>query len=201
MGENQQLGLAGAPFREGDFQYDYRYTNIENVWGGCQLFRRECFETIGGYTASEGGCIDHMAVLSARMHGWQTRTFTERVCVHHRRMGTAMQGGLKAKFRHGGKDYLVRNHPLWQLFRACYQMKHPPLMLGGIAVGAGYAWALLARRKTPLSPEMVAFARRDQMKRLKRLVVRRKPKQAIPGSRLDSPAGLLSSSHAGEESR
>src|SRR5437867_1377585 len=41
--EDPELGVAGAPFREGKYQYDYRFTNIDNVWGGCQLFRRECF--------------------------------------------------------------------------------------------------------------------------------------------------------------
>src|ERR1035438_2504549 len=84
MEENPQLGLAGAPFREGLYKYDYRFQNIENVWGGCQLFRRECFESIGGYVPLKGGCIDHVAVLSVRMKGWQTRTFTEKICLHHR---------------------------------------------------------------------------------------------------------------------
>ncbi len=79
MTEDPQLGVAGAPFREGSYQYDYRFTNIENVWGGCQLFRRQCFESIGGYLPLKGGCIDHVAVLSARMKGWRTRTFAEKV--------------------------------------------------------------------------------------------------------------------------
>ncbi len=105
MAENPQLGVAGAPFREGSYQYDYRFQNIQNVWGGCQMFRRECFESIGGYVPLRGGCIDHVAVLSARMKGWQTRTFTEKICLHHRQMGTALQGGLKAKFKFGVKDY------------------------------------------------------------------------------------------------
>src|SRR2546427_6652048 len=47
--ENPRLGVAGTPFREGSFQYDYRFTSIEHVSGQCQLFRRECFEEIGGY--------------------------------------------------------------------------------------------------------------------------------------------------------
>ena len=34
--EHPELGVVGAPFREGSYQYDYRFTNIENVWGGCQ---------------------------------------------------------------------------------------------------------------------------------------------------------------------
>jgi glycosyltransferase involved in cell wall biosynthesis len=109
--ESPRLGVAGAPFREGTFQYDYRFTNIENVWGGCQLFRRDCFEDIGGYVPAKGGCVDHIAVVSARMKGWKTRTFTEKVCLHHREMGTAQHGGLAARFRTGAKDHSVGNHP------------------------------------------------------------------------------------------
>src|ERR1700679_2099483 len=60
MAENPRIGVAGAPFREGTFQYDYRFSSIENVWGGCQLFRRACFDGIGGYLTLKGGWIDHV---------------------------------------------------------------------------------------------------------------------------------------------
>jgi poly-beta-1,6-N-acetyl-D-glucosamine synthase len=169
MAENPGIGVAGAPFREGDFQYDYRYSNIENVWGGCQLFRRECYEAIGGYVPLKGGCIDHVAVLSARFHGWQTRTFTEKVCVHHRRMGTAMQGALRAKFKMGVKDYTVGNHPVWEMARAIYQMRHRPFVIGALAMGTGYFWSMARRAQVSLSPELVAFVRREQMARLKKV--------------------------------
>jgi poly-beta-1,6-N-acetyl-D-glucosamine synthase len=169
MSENPQLGLAGAPFKEGSYRYDYRFSNIENVWGGCQLFRRECYESIGGYAPLKGGCIDHVAVLSARMKGWQTRTFIDRVCIHHRQMGTALQGGLKAKFKFGAKDYSVGNHPLWELFRTFYQMKNRPFVIGGAALGAGYAWSLIRNVEIPVSPELISFVRHEQMQRLRNL--------------------------------
>lgn len=204
MAEDPQLGVAGAPFREGKFQYDFRFTNIENVWGGCQLFRRECFAAIGGYMPLKGGCIDHVAVLSARLHGWKTRTFTENVCTHHRQMGTALQGGLKAKFKLGAKDYTVGNHPMWEAFRTLYQMRHRPFIIGGLALGSGYAWSLVRRTKTPLSPELVAFVRREQMGRLKRFFTR-KPQSSVgkveqlPGN--GGPPGPHASNRIGEESR
>jgi biofilm PGA synthesis N-glycosyltransferase PgaC len=163
------LGVFGAPFREGSFQYDYRYTNIENVWGGCQLFRRECYEDIGGYKPVKGGCIDHIAVVSARMKGWKTRTFTERVCIHHRVMGTAQQGAVKSKFKMGAKDYSVGNHPVWELSRALYQTRNQPILLGGFALAAGYFWSALRRSKVHVTPGMVRFIRREQMNRLRRL--------------------------------
>ena len=166
MSENERLGVAGAPFREGTFQYDYRFTNIENVWGGCQLFRRECFEAIGGYMPLKGGGIDHIAALSVRMHGWQTRTFTERICQHHRLMGTALQTGLKARVQQGQKDYSMGNHPLWQTARVVYQMKNRPYFIGGLALGWGYLRSILYRRDVPLSKEIVKFARQEQMRRL-----------------------------------
>jgi len=168
--EDSQLGVVGAPFREGTYQYDYRFTNIENVWGGCQLFRRECFEDIGGYTPVKGGCIDHIAVVSARMKGWKTRTFPEKVCLHHRGMGTAQHGMLGAKLKTGSKDYAVGNHPVWELFRMLYQMTQPPYVLGGVALGLGYAWSAFRRLKRPVPNDLVAFTRNEQMRRLSRFL-------------------------------
>jgi poly-beta-1,6-N-acetyl-D-glucosamine synthase len=168
--DQPDLGVAGAPFREGTFQYDYRFTNIENVWGGCQLFRRRCFEEIGGYQPIKGGCIDHIAVVSARMKGWKTRTFPGSVSTHHRTMGTAQSGGLRAKFKYGAKDYSVGNHPVWELFRAVYQMKQRPFVIGGLALILGYLWPMVRRVPRRVSQDLVDFTRREQMRRLSRLV-------------------------------
>jgi len=179
--ENPALGVGGSPFREGSWQYDYRFSNIENVWGGCQLFRRECYEAIGGYTPVKGGGIDHIAVVSARMKGWKTRTFTEKVCIHHREMNTAGQGVLKARFKLGAKDYSFGNHPLWELFRTLYQTKNRPFVLGGLALGSGYLWSMVRRAKISVSRDVVAFTHREQLQRLKKLVAR---------SRSGSPASF-----------
>lgn len=166
-----ELGVWGAPFLEGSCQYNYRFSNIENVWGGCQLFRRKCFEEIGGYVPVKGGCIDHIAVVSARMKGWKTRTFTEKVCIHHRVMGTAIEGALKARFKMGAKDYSVGNHPVWELSRAIYQTTKPPLVIGGLALAAGYMWSLLRNAEIPVSRDLVVFSRREQLRRLRRFAV------------------------------
>jgi len=58
------------------------------------------------------------------------------------------------------------------LFRTLYQMKNRPFVVGGLALGSGYAWSLLRRAEIPLSPELVAFVRREQMQRLKRFFTR-----------------------------
>jgi hypothetical protein len=53
-----------------------------------QMFRRKCFEAVGGYVPIKGGATDWVAVTTARMKGWKTRTFVEKVCFHYRKIGT-----------------------------------------------------------------------------------------------------------------
>jgi glycosyltransferase involved in cell wall biosynthesis len=173
IAENHSLGLVGTPFEDSQRDtYDYRFVSIEHVSGACQVFRRECFEEIGGYVPVKGGGIDHIAVLTARMKGWKTRTFVEKTCTHHRDMGTAQGSPLMAKFRFGMQDYALGGHPLWQVFRTVYQMTRGPVVAGGLMLGAGYCWALMKRAPRPISPELVAFRRREQMQRLRNFLTR-----------------------------
>jgi poly-beta-1,6-N-acetyl-D-glucosamine synthase len=176
-----KLGVVGTPFAEkGKPVYDYRFVNIEHVSGACQVFRRECFEEIGGYVPVKGGGIDYIAVTTARMKGWKTRTFTEQCCLHHRQIGTAQHSALQVRFRDGAKDYALGNHPLWELFRAAYQLQRPPLITGAMLLFCGYVWALITRRKRPVSHELLSFTRSEQMRRLKRHFIGRRAPAAGP---------------------
>lgn len=109
--EDSRLGVAGTPDVEDGKHYDYRFTNIEHVSGACQLFRRSCFEEIGGYAPIKGGGIDWVAVNTARMKGWKTRTFTDKTCLHHRKIGTGNTSPTMTWYRQGRKDYFLGNHP------------------------------------------------------------------------------------------
>lgn len=165
------LGLVGTPFREASHEtYDYRFVSIEHVSGACQVFRRRCFEAIGGYKPLKGGGIDHLAVITARMKGWKTRTFVDKFCLHHRQVGTAEEGAIAARFKYGVKDYRFGNHPLWEFCRGCYQMTRKPYLISGIALLTGYLWAMSKGVERSLSPEAVRFQRREQMQRLNRFV-------------------------------
>jgi glycosyltransferase involved in cell wall biosynthesis len=169
LSADSSLGLVGTPFREGASRvYDYRFVSQEHVSGICQLFRRQCFQDIGGYVAVKGGSIDHIAVITARMKGWKTRTFIEKECIHHKAIALAQGGAVKSKFKYGGKDYALGNHPCWELSRMAYQMTKKPLIVGGLALGIGYVWAAIRRVERPVSPEFVAFHRGEQWQRLKR---------------------------------
>ncbi len=191
--DNPRLGVAGTPFREGTKQYDYRFTNIEHVSGACQLFRKECFEEIGGYVPLAVGGIDLVAVTTARMRGWTTRTFTEKTSEHHRKMGTGMKRGWAVLYHGGYHDYLMGVSCLWQIFRCIYQMSRKPVVFGGSVLLAGYLWAMMTGTKRLVSKEFVDFRRREQMSRLKkffRSTVMGKSLDILDGS--DSSSGITS---------
>jgi glycosyltransferase involved in cell wall biosynthesis len=177
--ENPRLGVAGTAFQEENVGYNYEFVGIEHVSGMCQMFRRECFEEIGGYQAIKSGGIDLIAVLSARSKGWETRTFLEKKFVHHRSQGGALHRGLRERIHVGRKDYLIGNHPTWELFRSLYQMGHKPYVIGGLLVLASYTWCSLRRVERTIPNGLMALRRSDQLKRL-RAVLRRRFGAAVP---------------------
>jgi len=164
--EFPDLGVAGTAFLEDGQSYDYEYTNIEHVSGMCQLFRRSCFEEIGGYQPLEGGGIDWLAVIMARMNGWRTRTFLGKYFIHRRSQGSAGGGLLSGRFRDGKKDYLLGVHPIWEMFRVPYQMTRSPYLIGGLCLFAGYISGLLCRVKREIPDKVIQFRRKEEMGRL-----------------------------------
>ena len=170
--ENPRLGVAGTPFREGSFQYDFRFSNIEHVSGQVQVFRRECFDEIGGYIPRKIGGVDLVAVTMARMKGWQTRTFLEKPYQHHRPMGSATASIWKTPYKVGRSDYLLGSHPLWELARCIYQTVRPPLLIGGSFRFAGFFWTMMSGADKQVPPDFIRFRRKEQMTRLRKFVTR-----------------------------
>jgi glycosyltransferase involved in cell wall biosynthesis len=167
--DDARLGVAGTVFKE-ESGYNSETDSSEgqlHVSGQCQLFRRQCFEEIGGYFANKAGGIDWIAVTTARMKGWKTRSFREKSFFHHRHLGRAERSVFAAAFSYGEKDYYLGGHPIWELFRVGFRMLKRPYFIEGFALGLGYGWAAVRRLRRPISKELMAFHRREQMRKLK----------------------------------
>ncbi len=107
--EDPRLGVAGTPFTEDD-GYDTARDSFEgenHVAGGCQLFRRQCFEEVGGYIPNPAGGIDWIAVTTARMKGWKTRSFPEKRFHHYRSVGYSREGAVWQQAFHMGKRITI----------------------------------------------------------------------------------------------
>lgn len=166
--EDPRLGVAGTVFEEeGYHSATDSFEGQNHVAGGCQLFRRQCLRDVGGYVLHKRGGIDWIAVTTARMRGWKTRSFKEKSFFHYRRMGTADRGRFAAAFSYGEKDYYLGGHPLWQVVRCVYRALKRPYLVEGFALAAGYVWAALRGLERPISPELVRFHRKEQMAKLR----------------------------------
>jgi len=166
--EDASLGVAGTIFREDGYSTATdSFEGQNHVAGGCQLFRRRCFEEIGGYIPNRAGGIDWIAVTTARMMGWKTRSFREKLFFHHRKLGTAERSPLTSAFSYGEKDYYLGNHPLWEIFRALYRATNKPYLLDGIALYSGYLSAFVRQMERPISDELLRFHRKEEMLKLK----------------------------------
>jgi glycosyltransferase involved in cell wall biosynthesis len=164
--EDPKLGVAGTPFTE-DGGYDTARDSFEgenHVAGGCQLFRRQCFEDVGGYIPNPAGGIDWIAVTTARMKGWRTKSFPQKRFHHYRSLGTAGKSGVAASFSYGEKDYYLGGSPTWQLLRVAYRARKQPIE--GLALLSGYCWAAMRRIERPVSHELLRFHRGEQLKKL-----------------------------------
>ncbi len=167
--EDPTLGVAGTPFREesGYSSAADSYEGGKHVAGGCQLFRKACFEDVGGYIPVKAGGIDWIAVTTARMKEWKTQSFPERHFFHMRTLGTAERNRFGAIFDYGKKDYYLGGHPVWELFRVAYRCVKRPYLFAGLVLLSGYLWAGITRMERPVSKDLMAFHRREQMVKLK----------------------------------
>jgi hypothetical protein len=161
-----ELGIVGTPLVATSGEtYVSIFATTDDVPGACQVFRRECYEAIGGYAPVTRGPIDSIAVISARMKGWTTRCFAEKVCICHRHPGK--QSAWQSSVIAGEMDYAVGNHPLWEFLRCCELMSKTPYLLRGLGMAHGYMSSALRRGHRPVSREFIRFYRHEQMNRLR----------------------------------
>lgn len=166
--QRRSLGLAGGLILEncGDIfvpQSTHRYS----VAGAVQLFRRSCFEQIGGYTPVRAGGIDTVAEIKVRMHGWEVETFPDLRVFHHRRIQTGCSNILATRFRQGVNHSRLGYHPLFQVLSSISRVQDRPYGIGAALVLAGYCWASVRYPDKVLPSDVVKFLREEQGERVR----------------------------------
>ncbi len=163
-----ELGIAGGVICEiasGDWTPQLISAG-SSVAGAVQMFRRRCYEQIGGYRPLPFGGVDAVAEGMARMHGWRVQTFTDLPVKHYRPVGTEGKSILRARFNLGRREYVIGYHPAFAGARALRQMLEYPYVLGGMLYAAGYVAALTRRIPIAVPADYARFLRREQIHRL-----------------------------------
>jgi GT2 family glycosyltransferase len=143
--------------------------SLNDIAGAVQLFRRECFESLGGLVALPEGGWDAITCVRARMNGFKTRTFLE-IEVDHLKPRNIAEGKLvRRTWQLGVRDYAIGNHPLFEVIKCAYLCIKPPLVIGGLLRIAAYTHCYLNRRRRKIAPNVIRYLRKEQLNRLFRV--------------------------------
>jgi biofilm PGA synthesis N-glycosyltransferase PgaC len=137
--------------------------------GPSKVYRRACFEQIGGLRRSLGW--DGADNWHAQMLGWEIGRDRRLKVLHHRPWGMAT-GSLKSRVEEGQGAYYMGYHPLFLFVRGIWRMiKQRPYVIGGCAMIWGYVASWLTRRER-VEPELVRFVQRAQLRLLASLLLK-----------------------------
>jgi hypothetical protein len=167
---NPRLGVASGYVYERPLgAWECRSENAADAVAASAVFRRRCFEQVGGYTPLFYGGSDWLIQLKVRMAGWELLTCPGLHILHYR--PTSSAGGIwRGRFRAGLMDASFGSHPIFEFLKCCRRVTTRPLLLGSVVRFCGYIWWKLAGRKPLLAPEEVAFLRREQKAKMRRRV-------------------------------
>lgn len=173
---NPRLGIAGGYIYErSKGKWSCRKSNApDSVAGGIQMFRRACFDQIGGFTPLYLGGSDWLAQLDARMAGWEIAACPE-FPVRHYRPTSSANGRLLGYLQLGYLDASFGTHPVFEIFKCARRISTPPIFLAALLRFAGYVWWKCSGRDPLLPPEKVVFLRKEQMAKISQWIWRLAP--------------------------
>jgi glycosyltransferase involved in cell wall biosynthesis len=177
---NPQLGLTGGVVLErvrGQFAAR-RSNSLNSVPGAVQMFRRECYQDIGGFIPIEYGGEDWYAEVRARMNGWQVRINPETEVNHERATGAA-SGRLRYWYRQGFMDFVLGSHPLFEIAKLIRRIPERPYLTGATVRFCGFVLAHFTTQRV-VPAEFVRFLRREQLCRCLPKCFRPKAAQVQP---------------------
>jgi poly-beta-1,6-N-acetyl-D-glucosamine synthase len=162
--ESPRLGIASGTCwyeESGRLVMEAGYSG--HVRGAMRIYRRACWDDIGGVVRSLGW--DAIDCYKARMRGWQTRSYEGLPVRHH--VKTWTKGGLLHGRRRSGRiDYLIGTHPLFFAAKVLREIPAKPLVAAAAALAWGYAAAWFKREPRVADHDLVKFVRSEQSSRL-----------------------------------
>jgi len=133
--------------------------------GPFKCYSRDCFAKIGGLY--EGLGWDALDVIRAQLAGFHTQAFADIQLIHLRPTGG--RALVTHKRQVGRTAYRLGYNPLFFLLRCLYRSVHGS-PAEGPAMLAGYLGACLTRKERIVTQQEMAWLRRFQRAKLRRLV-------------------------------
>jgi len=137
----------------------------ESVPHGAQLVRRSCFEQIGGYIPLENGGEDWCAQVTAKMLGWNAKSFPEIRATELRNV-TGEGPVLARRIKEGRMDYSMGSLPAFELVKCIRRIRESPFLVGAMTRLASYCLQNIRQAPRPVPREVIQSLRKEQRERL-----------------------------------
>lgn len=161
---NPRLGIAGGilyTVQGGEMKVE------NNPWfhvrGATKVYRRECWDQIGGLWPAPGW--DTIDETSASLRGWTTMSIPEVHAIHHRPTGSA-DGSWKDSVKHGLACYIAGYHPLFLMASSFYRLIKKPYPVPFVGSIYGFFQGYIKDVPQVDNPALIKFVRQQQIKRL-----------------------------------
>lgn len=161
-----KLGIAGGAICNevnGALVPESKIDPAFHVRGATKIYRRECWEQIGGLIRAPGW--DTVDEVKANMLGWRTRTLPELKLVHHRPAGAAY-GTWSNLIKNGHANYVAGYHPVFMLLKCLRRSLERPYFIGGLGLCMGFLGAYFNHVPKVNDKDVIRYFRRQQMNRL-----------------------------------
>ena len=136
---------------------------VFHVRGPIKLYRRACWEAIGGLIKAPGW--DTVDEVQANRLGWRTRSFPDLKVIHYRPTG-AEQGAWRNGVKLGRAAYISGYHPLFMIARCIKRIFERPYCVVAIAHGYGFITGYLKRIPQVEDRALIRYTRDQQIRRL-----------------------------------
>jgi glycosyltransferase involved in cell wall biosynthesis len=160
----QRLGVAGGVICHSiDGVEHVEECPAFHVRGATKIYRRECWDAIGGFWPAPGW--DTMDEVKASMLGWNTRSFPELHLLHHRATGTS-EGLWKGLVKNGRANYICGYHPLFMLSKCIRRLFQRPYVYASAGLMYGFLSGYWKHIPQVDDPRTIKYLRRQQLGRL-----------------------------------
>ncbi len=162
---NPKLGMASGK----TFQYRRNRLVIDkmpddHVRGAAKMYRRECWEGIGGLQKVLGW--DTIDELKAQVLGWETKSFRDLVLVHFKPIGHKQKNIMKREIKAGERQHYLGYLPVFAIIRGLYRMFQKPFFVAGLLNIIGFLHAYINNKSQLEDRSLILYLRFKQKQRL-----------------------------------
>lgn len=160
---SKNLGIAsGSIYLKTNRGFVAEKSQEDHPWGASKIYRRECFQDIGGIKRIPGW--DLADILSAQMKGWETKCFREYKLIHYKQTGSKRKGFGGDKFLLGQFQYRFGYTFSYSVLKGLYRLLEKPYFIGGMGIIVGYIFAFIKNEDKIFDNDMIEFLRKKQRK-------------------------------------